>query len=189
MNSDEISCQLPPGEPSSGGEPVEVSVARGNLPELRGTFRYLSYQGFPAQMAMPQVSNIAAHSLDLTWEPPTFEEARFSASPLRVMWHTTGYVVSYRIEAEKDARKGELQDKNRFLEGIAHEVTFGNITSTTILGLEPASSYVFAVAAVVEDRFGDQTFLDTVDIYGRRRLLPGALIGPKSVYCNAAATL
>ncbi|KAH8086681.1 hypothetical protein JL720_7120 [Aureococcus anophagefferens] len=68
-------------------------------------------------------------------------------------------------------------------------VTLGNVTTTTIIGLDPDTRYVFAVAAVVEDRFTDPDRIDTVDLYGRRPLMDGARVGPRSTFTNATATL
>lgn len=57
---------------------------------------------------------------------------------------------------------------------------------TSIRGLHPNIEYVFAIAAVAEDL--SAATLPT-DLYGRRDLLPNALIGEFSTFTNVTATL
>lgn len=190
-NSDAISCQLPPGTPAVDGEPVAVTIARGDVPELRDTVRYLAYQGPPSRMATPKVSNIAARSIDLTWEPPPRGRPHFGAnSKLLGALQSTGYLVTCQLDYVHTEAKGEsLGSSPRYDQRSTHQITLGNVTKTTIVGLRPDTSYVFSVAAVVENRFNDQSFIDTVDLYGRRPHLPSAFVGPASCYTNTTTTL
>lgn len=196
-NSDEVSCELPAGDPSVSGKPVDVVVARGDTPGLRDTVQYLAYQGPPGRAAIPRISNIAARSIDLCWEPPPLKDSHVgSSSRLLGALQTTGYIITYHVVFDQQAAHAKMkeikqqpQTRSDHARVTLHNVTLGNVTATTIIGLKPDTRYVFAVAAVVEDRFSDQSFIDTVDFYGRRSHLPGAFVGPFSDFTNATATL
>ena len=195
-NSDEVSCKLPAGVPSVSGKPVDVVVARGDTPGLRDTVQYLAYQGPPTRAATPRISNIAARSVDLCWVPPALKGSQVgSSSGLLGALQTTGYIITYHVVSDQQATDAKTEEIKQKLQArhdnarIIHNVTLGNVTATTIIGLKPDTRYVFAVAAVVEDRFSDQLFIDTVDLYGRRSHLPGAFVGPFSDFTNATATL
>ncbi len=53
-------------------------------------------------------------------------------------------------------------------------ITLGNVTTTTVNGLHPSSIYSFRVRALVEPLDGDWR---SVNLYGRRELIPGFLCG------------
>lgn len=68
------------------------------------------------------------------------------------------------------------------------EVSLGNVTTTTVIGLLPDTLYSFAAAAAAED-VRDAAAWRSVDLYGRRPLLPRAALGPASSRSNRTATL
>ncbi len=175
----ELTCVLPPAAEEGSAEAAAAAAARGDayrrvpvtlthgdLPVLSSSFTYLSYQVPPPISFRPSLSNIAARSLDVTWEPPGDVWDHLTV---------TGYVVRIR------EIYGGGRDDNLF------EVTVGNVTTTTIIGLLPDTLYGASVAAVCEN----QTDLEwrQFDLYGRRALLPGALVAPMSVETNYNATL
>ncbi len=53
-------------------------------------------------------------------------------------------------------------------------ITLSNVTTTTVCGLHPLSTYSFRVRALVEPLDGDWR---NMDLYGRRELIPGFLHG------------
>lgn len=214
-NSDEITCVLPAyGGDAAGPGDVDVVVARADEPALRDAVAYLSYAGDPSAPDAPEVFHVAARSVDLRWTPPPYPRLQEGApSKLLGALQTTGYVVHYKVDEARDAdgfyTRGEddrlgsgafgAPRDPRKIEGARDRyapatndifsVTLGNVTTTTIIGLDPDTRYVFAVAAVVEDRFTDPDRIDTVDLYGRRPLMDGARVGPRSTFTNATATL
>jgi hypothetical protein len=156
----ELQCTLPAGN----GLNQEVHVTNGALTSLSGGMPYLSYAVAPPEVRLPTISNIAAHSMDLTWQPP--EDYWDSVT-------VTGYSISRR-----EGGKGVF----------GNEVTLGNVSTTTLIGLESDTLYEFRVAAVTEDYVTSHEWLH-LDLYGRRSLLVGALEGPFSSPTNMTATL
>lgn len=62
-----------------------------------------------------------------------------------------------------------------------------NITTTTMIGLKPATRYQFRLAALSENVVFSAQWLDR-DMYGRRTLVPGAVMGNWTV-TEVVATL
>ena len=115
-------------------------------------------------MAAPSVFNVAARSVDLTWEPPPYRRAApGDPSKLLGALGVTGYVVSYREADDRRADAVYSRPEDDALDAFA-SITLGNVTTTTVVGLRPDVRYVFAVAAVSEDRFTDRALVDTVDL-------------------------
>eukprot|EP01083_Nonionella_stella_P162419 533220_1 len=73
----------------------------------------------------------------------------------------TGYIIRWRKESSST---------------WMHNATFGNITTTTIGGLEPDSSYVFSIAGLNENQ-NDSKWWDISDLYGRRNAIEGFIQG------------
>lgn len=67
-------------------------------------------------------------------------------------------------------------------------LTVGNVTTTSVRGLEPATEYVFAVAAMSEGAFNEASAALPTDLYGRRKPTDDALIGDFSAYTNVTGT-
>jgi hypothetical protein len=78
----------------------------------------------------------------------------------------TGYIIKWREEKEDSTTLWS----NSFVTG--------NITTTTIRGLTPNTTYVFGIAGLNEDQ-NDESWYN-LDLYGRRTILDGALEGPLS---------
>lgn len=177
-----LTCELPVASSDVTHVSAEVKVARADVPELYDAVPYLSYMGRPPKLDAPTMSNLAAQSIDLSWRPPPS------------LWDAvcvTGYIVTWRLvnDLPPGAAIYSRQHDDAIAAGEGGDITLGNVTTTTVIGLEPQRTYSFSVAAVVEDRWTDAAAVDTVDLYGRRPLLNGALVGPRSVFTNLAATL
>ena len=87
-----------------------------------------------------------------------------SSSGLLGALQTTGYIITYHVVSDQQATDAKTEEIKQKLQArhdnarIIHNVTLGNVTATTIIGLKPDTRYVFAVAAVVEP-FSDQLFM------------------------------
>ena len=156
-----------------GLERVAVTVTNGALPGLADTKPYLSYAVPPPPPLAPTVSNVAARSMDLSWTPPVdFWDAVT----------VTGYVIVRRVEGTVVA--------------FGHPVYVGNVTTTTLIDLEPDTSYEFRIAAMNEDQVNVGGGLTDpkmewlqLDLYGRRPAVAGALVGDFSNASIPTATL
>lgn len=156
-----ITCTLPPG--SSTGLST-VRVENGILPGLFQEVSFLTYRMAPPVPQAPIATNVGARRVDLIWSPPgnVFDNMI-----------TTGYKI--------------LWFQPKFPSRISN-LTVGNITTTSIRGLEPATEYVFAIAAIAEGAMSGSANLPT-DLYGRRDLRSDYLIGGFSTITNITATL
>eukprot|EP00638_Chattonella_subsalsa_P000403 CAMPEP_0117769996 /NCGR_PEP_ID=MMETSP0947-20121206/23453_1 /TAXON_ID=44440 /ORGANISM="Chattonella subsalsa, Strain CCMP2191" /LENGTH=979 /DNA_ID=CAMNT_0005594775 /DNA_START=113 /DNA_END=3052 /DNA_ORIENTATION=- len=158
--------------PTNAGGAQTVTLTNAEYPGLVEEVEYLQYQTPPDQILMPSLSNIGAHSIDVSWEPP---EDMWSALT------TTGYLVSwYELE------EGEIWMEDGSDDGW-QSVSVGNVTTTTIIDLPSDTLMMFRVAAVAEN----QTDVEwtQLDLYGRRSLLGNAEVGPASQATNTTATL
>jgi hypothetical protein len=156
-------CTLPAVSEHSHLRDVHVVVSQEDLP-LKHDVRYLSYQEPPPQLMTPTISNIASRSLDVSWVPPL---------DIWTQLTVTGYLLKIR------------QFGSAFV--MERELVVGNTTTTTITGLLPDTTYAVSVAAVSEN-ITDEAW-QSFDLYGRRSLLPGAMVGALSVETNATSTL
>lgn len=177
-----LTCELPVAFGDADYVSAEVKVARADVPEIYDAVPYLSYMTRPPKLDAPTMSNVAARSIDLSWRPPPS------------LWDAvcvTGYIVTWRLinDLPPGAAIYSRQHDDAIAGGKGGNITLGNVTTTTVIGLEPQQTYSFSVAAVVEDRWADAAAIDTVDLYGRRPLLNGALVGPRSAFTNFTATL
>ena len=194
----QLQCNLPPGTRVGAA----VRLANGAMPGLYDLKPYVSYAAPPPKLDTPVVANLAASSADLVWKPPS------------VYWDAlavTGYVVAYRALPE-----GIDTGTNATAAGAYAAVVLGNVTYTTVVGLKPDTLYEFRVAALSEDQDEtgcvesstavgaapgprcrtDITGMPTakrtrdqwrqLDLYGRRTLVQGGVVG---TYSDAAATV
>ena len=158
-----LTCVLPPRNKGPFRD-VEVRVTLGDYPQLYWAQKYLSYVEVTPPMQQPFLSNIGARSIDVSWFPPGD------------IWDhltITGYVVAVREIGGRTA--------------TTREVTVGNVTTTTIVSLKPNTLYAVAVSSVMENQT-DNEWLQ-LDLYGRRPLVPGAMVSPLGPEANLTATL
>ena len=159
-----ILCSTPPSGGRYGTQTLRVQ--NGVLPGLIQDVPFFSYRNAPPVQLSPVVTNYGARRVDLVWEPPG----------TNVFDHmmTTGYKVLW-FQPKYPNRVSNL--------------TVGNVTTTSIRGLEPATEYIFAVAPMAEGAFSEKSASLETDLYGRRDPTHDALIGTFSPYTNVSATM
>lgn len=155
-------CQLPASK-SYGA--VNVRVQNGILP---GLFQELShmfqYRTAPAVPAVPIPTNIGATRIDLVWQPAGDEFAHMSVTGYKIIW----FQPQYRTRVSN--------------------CTVGNVTTTSIRGLEPGTEYIFAIAAVSEGSYHERAATWPTDLYGRRDLSSSALVSSFSAMTEITGT-
>ena len=183
----QLTCISPPGI----GDDVPVTVTNGKLPGLSGTQQYFSYARAPPECPKPSVSNVAAKSFDISWLPPVDYWDALTV---------TGY--SIKVERLVHPTTGRL--------GRTHFVTVGNVSKTTLVGLESDSIYRVAVSGLTEDQdvtacnpeYADKHCRSAgstagtrtgrqwqqLDLYGRRPPVTGALFGAYSPWTDIVWT-
>ena len=129
-----------------------VEVKNGKLPGLIGTSNLLAYAYNPPRPTNLTLTNFASRSIDLSWQPggKVWQQMTY-----------TGYILRWRANSSIS---------------WTHSMVTGNITTTTIRGLSPNSTYVFGLAGLNEDQNNAKWWND-LDLYGKRSLLHGALEG------------
>jgi hypothetical protein len=162
--TDTIICTLPSTSLSSSINST-VTVQNGVLPGLFVNFFGLFYRTNPVVPSPPLVTNIGARRVDLLWQPP---------GSLYNAMATTGYKIAW------------YQPKYRSRVG---NMTVGNVTTTSIRGLNPESDYVFAVAAVSEGVIPINYANQPTDLYGRRAHSTNSLLGGFSNFTSNITTL
>jgi hypothetical protein len=165
-----IYCTLPPSNQFKAGTVAKetigyssVRVESGSLPGLFQSAPYFEYRTATPAPPKPKITNIGARRVDVVWEPP--------GGVFDLM--TTGYKI--------------IWFQPRFRSRVSN-ITVGNVTTTSIRGLEPKTEYVFAVTAFTEGAATGAAILPT-DLYGRRSLLPNALESPVSIFTEVYTTL
>jgi hypothetical protein len=156
-----IICRLPPGKPGI----QEVKIESGILPGVFGVSPYFSYRTESPAPATPKVINIGATRVDLVWEPPGNEFDHMKTTGYKIIW----------FQPEYRSRVSNL--------------TVGNVTMTSVRGLEPATQYVFSIAALAEGGGVEKAARLPTDMYGRREVRPNAMISAFSVYTEIIATV
>mmetsp|Transcript_14047 Transcript_14047/g.30832 ORF Transcript_14047/g.30832 Transcript_14047/m.30832 type:complete len:963 (-) Transcript_14047:82-2970(-) len=156
----QISCTLPPGTGAQG--PQRVRVSNGLHPGLLHDVPSLSYRCAPPVPDRPAVTNIGARRVDLVWSPPASELDHLAVTGYKVLW----FQPAFRTRVSN--------------------MTVGNVTTTSVRGLEPGTEYVFAIAAVSE---GASWANAPTDLYGRRDFSPSVSVGEFSGFTNATGTL
>ena len=158
-----IVCTLP----SSASGIAMVEVQNGLHPRINQLLPYLEYRIPASAPEPPIVSNIGSSRVDLSWLPPGNVFAQMTV---------TGYVVKWRQETS-------LMTTPNFT------MTVGNVTQTSVRNLSPNTSYLFYIAAVSESAYPISAANLPTDLYGRRSLLSGAVIGIFSDAANYTKTL
>jgi hypothetical protein len=155
-----ITCTIPPGIAG----PSLVRVQNGILPGIFQSTQSFSYRMAPPVPAAPVFTNVGARKIDITWYPPGNEFDNLMVTGYKIIW----FQPKYRSRVSN--------------------ITVGNITTTSIRGLEPATEYVFSIAAMSEGAFHEQSAILPTDLYGRRDPVSGAMIGEFSAYSNITGT-
>jgi hypothetical protein len=156
-----LTCTTPPSSfdiDEYHHQPSLVKVKNGRMPGLVGTTTKLSYALAPPIPVNAEASNIASRSIDLSWMPggQTWQHLTY-----------TGYVIRWRQES---TLKGSW----------THSMVVGNVTSTTIRDLSPNTTYMIAISGICEDQ-SDPEWWNSLDRYGRRQALAGALEGRATI--------
>lgn len=161
----ELLCRLPAGD-APGLKTVRIE--HGQHPQLFYELPALSYRVAPPIPRPPQVTNFAARKVDLIWEPPGDAFAQMTVTGYKIIWFQPTHPT------------------------FVSNMTVGNITMTSVRGLQPGTEYVFAIAAIAEGH--DKAALPT-DLYGRRDHFNheegrgDGLLGSFSDYTNVTGTL
>eukprot|EP01033_Poteriospumella_lacustris_P010559 gene10559-7511_t len=161
----ELLCRLPASDKPG---PTVVRIENGQHPQLFFELPALSYRVAPSVPKPPTITNFAARKVDLVWEAPGDAFMQMTVTGYKLIWFQPTHP------------------------SFVSNITVGNITTTSIRGLQPGTEYVFAVAAIAEGH--DKAALPT-DLYGRRdhfSLEDGTgdgLLGGFSDYTNVTGTL
>ena len=159
---EEIVCTIPSTtEPG----PKLLRVENGILPGLYEDVPYFSYRNAPPVLSSPVFTNVGAYRIDLVWSPPGNEFDHMMTTGYKILW----------FEPKFPSRISNL--------------TVGNVTTTSVRGLKPATEYVFAIAPIAEGAYHEQSASLPTDLYGRRNPVDGAMIGTFSPYTNVTATV
>ena len=165
-----IICTLPPSlayRTGTVGAEVNDSIVRvesGTLPGLYQSAPYFRYRAATPAPNRPTITNIGARRVDIVWEPPGSEFDNLMTTGYKIVW----------FQAQYRSRVSNL--------------TVGNVTTTSIRGLEPNRAYVFGISALAEGAATNAAILPT-DLYGRRDPLPDAIESPISIFTDITSTL
>jgi len=154
-------CTLPPG--TAG--PKLVRVENENMPGIFQQAPLFSYRVAPPVMNLPRVANIGARRVDLQWKPSGNIIDNTMITGYKILW---------------------FNPKTR---SQIHNMTVGNVTTTSVRGLMPNTEYIFAIAAVSEGAHHEKSANLPTDLYGRRKLTGNAMVGTFSTYTEVTTTL
>jgi len=158
---EKLVCNLPS---SSTYGAVNIRVQNGILPGLFEDAPYFAYRAAPPVPDPPIVTNLGAHKVDLVWSPPGNEFDNMATTGYKIIWF-------------------QPQFRSR-----VSNLTVGNVTTTSVKGLEPATEYVFAIAAMSEGAYHEKSANLDTDLYGRRNPVNEAFTSTFSIYTNITAT-
>lgn len=165
----ELECTLPPVTDAWRASPTYPSIVRvynGQLQKLFDEVPLLSYAAPVSARPIPTLSNVAAHAFDVNWIAP---------SDIWESMTVTGYQIQWKNCSDATFATG-------------NSVVVGNVTSTTLIGLANATSYQVQVSALTEDQ-RQRSAWQQVDLYGRRPVLPNAVVGYASAMSSCMTTL
>eukprot|EP01041_Mallomonas_annulata_P008232 gene8232-16928_t len=157
-----ITCLMQPSSGATG--PSTVRVQNGILPGLFQEVPYLSCRVAPPAPEAPQVTNIASWKVDLVWKAPGDAFANMIVTGYKIIWF-----------------------RPQFRSRVSN-VTVGNVTTTSIRGLQPGTEYVFAIAALSEGAVIEKSASLPTDLYGRRAPV-NEYMSNFSPFTNITATL
>jgi hypothetical protein len=158
-----VVCTLPKSNNRSVSTCL-VRVESSTLPGLFHNVAYFSYRKATPAPDRPVISNIASRKVDISWSPPGDVFDTMMTTAYKIVWF-------------------QPQFRSR-----VSNITVGNVTKTSIRGLEPNTAYVFCVSAIAEGAISNAAILPT-DLYGRRDAIEGYFESPVSVYTNITYTL
>ena len=121
-----------------------VQVKNGALPGLADGKRYFIYAKAPPPPIHVASSNAASHAIDIAWTPGGSE---WSQNMI-----ITGYVLRWRTDKSSSSDWSEM--------------VVGNVTKTTIRGLQANSRYYIVIAGLAGDQEKTGWWKD-LDLYGR----------------------
>uniref|UniRef100_A0A7S2PFY5 Fibronectin type-III domain-containing protein n=1 Tax=Leptocylindrus danicus TaxID=163516 RepID=A0A7S2PFY5_9STRA len=145
---EELSCETPP---MNGILNPNVMVRNGLLSELVDTVPYFHYAVPPPKPVDLSFSNIASRSIDMTWG--------VGGNYWEQMVYT-GFFIQWKVSTQ---------------DGWTSSIVVGNITTTTLGGLERNTEYEVKISGIAEDQ--NNPSWKALDSYGRRDILQEALIG------------
>lgn len=154
----QIFCTLPPGTPGV----KKVKVMNGIHPGMFFEIPSLVYRIAPPVLSPPIITNIAATKVDLVWKAPEDDFSRMTVTGYKIIWFQP------------------------LFPDFKSNLTVGNITTTSVRGLQPKTEYVFAIAAMSE---GFENANLPTDLYGRRSPRSNAVLGSFSDYTNVTGTI
>ncbi|EGZ20724.1 hypothetical protein PHYSODRAFT_494164 [Phytophthora sojae] len=167
---EELQCQLPPAATEWLANPTYPSIVRvynGRLLELFDEVPLLSYAAPVSAPPTPIISNLAAHALDVHWKAPDDVWASMTV---------TGYRVAWKQCTDESFSPDQA-------------VVVGNVTSTTLIELESSTSYHVKVTPLTENQGRWSSEWKSIDLYGRRPVLPNAVLGINSPVSSCVKTL
>eukprot|EP00979_Chaetoceros_neogracilis_P010449 scaffold2473_cov214-Chaetoceros_neogracile.AAC.3 len=152
-----LTCITPPMSTDDTNEyhhqPSLIKVSNGKLPGLVGTSSILAYASIPPAPRNIFISNVASRSIDLTWNPGGKLWQRLTC---------TGFIIRWR----------EISTLS-----WTNSMVVGNVTTTSMRGLASNTTYTFGISSLNENQT-NPLWWNSLDLYGRRKILPGALEGP-----------
>ncbi|KAF4129584.1 Bacterial lectin [Phytophthora infestans] len=166
----ELQCRLPPAASNWLKNPTYPSVVRvhnGRLLRLFDEIPLLSYAAPVSSPTEPIISNVASHAIDVNWNAPTD------------VWESMT-VTGYRVAWKRCADDSFSLDQS---------VVVGNVTSTTLIELESSTSYQAKVTPLTENQWRWSKEWRDLDLYGRRQILPNAVLGFDSPLSSCVQTL
>ena len=207
-NGTAFTCRTPPGI----GEAVNVTVINSRFPVLSGSKPFFSYAMAAAAPEVLVASNIGSQHLDLNWRAHGNIWEAMTVTGYKIQWRraktlfevTKGvaFPQDYQYDTGSSGRLQLLDEVRPWDVSLAYlsccsnawqewsdedAMVVGNVTVTTVIGLLPDTRYQFRIAALVESTLrGDVAKLD---LYGRRKPLPGAIQGPFSITSVVERTL
>lgn len=155
-SSDGTSSSLP-----SNTEYSSVEILHGKLPGLfhHSSSHLFSYAKIPPKPQQIQVSNIASHSIDLSWKPGGSFWNHMTYTGFHIQWRPL-------LSLEEDGDDSDDSDFAAHYYFYPYSMIVGNITTTTVRSLLPDTSYIVAISGLTENQ--EQVFQYPLDLYGRR---------------------
>ena len=160
---DTIICTLP--ATVSDALSAIVRVQNGVLPGLFYEYPGIAYGVNPQTPAPPIIVNVGSCRVDLIWHPPGNIFDALIVTGYKIAWSTSN----------SSSRGGTM--------------TLGNVTTTSIRGLDPGTFYSFRIAAMSESLLPFNNAALPTDLYGRRSPSSDAAFSTYSLFPSSIKTL